>query len=717
MTTMVGKVISHYEITGKLGEGGMGVVYKARDLKLDRMVAIKFLPSHLSDSEETQARFVQEAKAAAALNHPNVLNVYEIDESDGPGGSKMMFIVMELVEGETLRSYIGKMRSGSGISVKQAIEWLAQVAEGLKAAHDKDIIHRDIKPANIMVTPGNRLKVMDFGLAKLQSTATITRAGTSLGTLSYMSPEQARGTPADRRSDIWSLGVVFFEMLTADLPFKAEHEAGLSYLILNEDPPAPSALDRRIPHKVDDLVRKMVEKDRDRRFQGMDELLAALRELGGDLEAIEVGPKKKAVAVLPFENISPDKDNEYFGDGLTEELISNLSRLKDISVVPRTASVQYKGTKKNIRTIGRELGARYILAGSVRKFQDNIRITVEMIDVNDANQVWADSYKGTLADVFEIQEQVSKQIVEALMVKLSPTEKTVLTKRTTVNPEAFDCNLRARDFLRRRTKSSVNMAIQYFTKAISLDTRYAMAYAGLGECYGTIYRDFERRDEWLDQAMDASLKAIMYDSTLSEAYASLALAYLGKKSLHEALESCMKAITLDPNNGNAYWIQSRIYSTLEKDRESVEALEKVLAIGSDVLQVYDDLLNVYERLGEKEKWNEILGKSLHLYSRYLAEHPDDAYRMMAYAVNLTYAGRISAAVTEGERALKLSTGDPIMMYYGACLYSRLGEKPKAVELLKNAVGHGYENFDWIKRDPDFNGIRDEPGYVELMKGR
>jgi len=709
---VIGQTVLHYKILEKIGEGGMGVVYKARDLKLDRDVAIKFLPGHLSESGDNKTRFIQEAKAAAALNHPNILGIHGIEEHDGT-----LFIVMEFVTGETLASYIRKLETGSGIPVKQAISWVAQVAEGLKAAHAKNIVHRDIKPANIMVTEGNRMKVMDFGLAKLRSNVTITRAGTSLGTLSYMSPEQAQGTPADPRSDIWSLGVVFFEMLTADLPFKAEHEAGLSYLIINENPPAVSSLDRRIPHKVDAVVGKMLEKDRDKRFGDIDELLTALRELTGDLETIEAGPKKKAVAVLPFENISADKENEYFGDGLTEELIANLSRLKEISVVPRTASVQYKGTKKDIKTIGRELGARYILAGSVRKFQDNIRITVEMIDVNDTNQVWADSYKGTLADVFEIQEQVSKQIVEALMVKLSPTEKTVLTKRTTVNPEAFDCNLRARDFLRRRTKSSVNMAIQYFTKAISLDTRYAMAYAGLGECYGTIYRDFERRDEWLDKAMEASLKAIMYDSTLSEAYASLALAYLGKKSLDEALESCRKAITLDPNNGNAYWIQSRIFSTLEKDRDAAAALEKVMEIGSDVLQVYDDLLNVYERLSEKEKWSDILQKSLTLYSGYLAEHPDDAYRRMAYAVNLTYARRNQDAVVEGEKALKLSSGDPIMMYYGACLYSRLGEKTKAVELLASAVKHGYENFDWIKRDPDFNDIRNEPGYLELMAGK
>lgn len=361
---MVGQEVSHYKILEKLGEGGMGVVYKATDLKLDRMVAIKFLPSHLSASADNKARFQQEAKATAALNHPNILNVYEIDEQDGG-----MFFVMEYVEGKTLKSHILSLKSGDGISVRQAIDWTIQIAQGLKAAHEKGIVHRDIKPENIMLTTDGNPKIMDFGIAKLKSGTGLTRTGTSVGTLSYMSPEQAQGLPADHRCDIWSLGMVFYEMLTGEVPFRSEHEAGLMYLIMNEQAVAPSSHDKRIPHSVDSFIMKMLEKNRDQRFQSMDEVVTVLREVKNEIENTGQAGKTKAIALLPFENISPDKDSDYFSDGLTEELILCLSRLKDIRVVSRTSTMQYKGTKKDIKTIGRELGARYILEGSVRKWK------------------------------------------------------------------------------------------------------------------------------------------------------------------------------------------------------------------------------------------------------------------------------------------------------------------------------------------------------------
>ncbi len=709
---MIGQVISHYKILEKLGEGGMGVVYKAQDLKLDRMVAIKFLPSHLSASADNKARFLQEAKATAALNHPNILSVYEVDEQDNS-----LFFAMEYLEGTTLKKHITNLKSGTGIPVNQTIEWISQIAEGLKAAHGKNIVHRDIKPENVMLTKDGKLKIMDFGIAKLKSSSGLTKTGTSLGTLSYMSPEQAQGSTADHRSDIWSMGVVFFEMLTADLPFKAEHEAGLLYLIVNQDPPLPSDFDRTIPPHINDIVRKMLMKDPVQRYQSADDVLRALSAVQTEIKAGTTAVEKKAIAVLPFANIGGDKDNEYFGDGLTEELIVNLSQLKDIEVISRSSSMQFKGTNKDIKAVGRELKARYILEGSVRKFQDNLRIAVQLIDVENGRQLWAGSYKGTIADVFDIQEQVSKQIVEALMVKLTPTEKTVLTKRTTLNAEAFDCNLRARDFLNRRTKTSVNMAIQFFQKAIEFDPRYASAYAGLGESYGILYRDFDRKEMWLDRALEVSLKAIMYDATLSEAYASLALAYFGKKAFDESLEACQKAILLDPKNHNAYWILARIYHSTDRDREAANALEKSIALSPGFLQAYDDLSNVYERLGEKEKFKDLMYRALGIYPKYLSQHPDDAYRRMAFAVNLTYVGRTEEARREGEKALELSLSDPIMMYYGACLYSRLKEPHRAVELLKNAVVNGYENFEWIKRDPDFDNIRNEPEYIELMKGK
>lgn len=709
---MIGQTISHYKIVAKLGEGGMGIVYKAQDIKLDRPVAIKFLPPHLSASQENKARFMQEAKSTAALNHPNILNVYEIDEQDD-----RMFFVMEYVDGMTLKQFITSFKSGTGIPVNQAIDWTSQIASGLKAAHEKEIVHRDIKPENIMITKENTLKIMDFGIAKLKSSSGLTKTGSSLGTLSYMSPEQAQGEAADLRSDIWSLGVVLYELLTADLPFKSEHAAGLLYLIVNEEPPVPSLMDRKIPHQMDTLIKKMLAKERTQRYRTMDEVLKAL---GAARQAILDTPpaiQTKAIAVLPFGNISPDKESDYFSDGLTEELIINLSRLKDIRVVPRTTSMQYKNTTKEVKAIGRELGTRYILAGSVRKFQDNLRIAVELVDVEADAQLWAETYKGKLADVFDIQEQVSKQIVDALMVKLTPKEQVVLTKRPTLSAEAFDCNLRARDSLYRFTKNGVQTAIELFQKAIEYDGRYADAYAGLGEAYAHLYQQFDRKDVWLDKALEAGLKALMYDPSLSEAYSALGLVYLYKKSHDEAMESSQKAIELNPGNHVAYWILGRTNVTTDRHKEAAELFRKVIELSPDFYTAYGDLILCYERLGEKDKMTKALSDALLMYPRYLSLHPDDARAHIFFAVTLVRAGRTQDAHSKAARAIELSPNDPLMFYNAACFYASIGDKALALKSLKDALSTGYGFYEWIKRDPDLDIVRNEPEYIELMKGK
>jgi serine/threonine protein kinase len=709
---MINQTVSHYKILEKLGEGGMGIVYKAQDLKLDRHVAIKFLPAHLSSSEENKSRFLQEARAAAALNHPNILGVYEIDEPDGK-----IFFAMEYVEGMTLKKYITNLKSGKGIPIIQALEWTIQLTQGLKAAHGKDIVHRDIKPENIMVANDGKLKIMDFGIAKLKSNSGFTKIGTSMGTLSYMSPEQAQGEAADQRSDIWALGVVLYEMLTADLPFKSEHEAGLLYLIVNEEPPVPSLMDRKIPHQIDTLTKKMLAKERSQRYQNMDEVLQALQDTRRAVETAPVQPQIKAIAVLPFGNISPDKESDYFSDGLTEELIINLSRLKDIRVVPRTTSMQYKGTTKEVKAIGRELATRYILAGSVRKFQDNLRIAVELVDIEADAQLWAETYKGKLADVFDIQEQVSKQIVDALMVKLTPKEQVELTKRSTLNTQAFDCNLRARDSLYRFTKTSVQTAIELFRKAIEYDGRYADAYAGMSEAYAHLYQQFDRNDAWLDKALEAGLKALMYDPSLSEAYSALGLVYLYKKSHDEALESSKKAIELNPSNYIAYWILGRTHRTTDHNREAAELFKKVIELSPDFYAAYGDLILCYDVLREKEELNTWVAISNQMFPRYLSLHPDDARAHIFFAISLVRAGRIEEAKIKAARAIELSPNDPLMFYNAACFYSSVGDKPLALQSLKDAISAGYGFYEWIKRDPDLDNIHNEPEYIEMMRGK
>ena len=709
---MIGQTISHYEIMEKLGEGGMGVVYKARDTKLDRLVAIKFLPAHLSKSTDSKARFQQEAKATAALNHPNILNLFEIDEGD-----EGMFMVMEYIEGETLKNRITNLKSGTGVPVQQSIDWITQVSEGLKSAHDKTIVHRDIKSENIMITKDEKLKIMDFGIAKLKSSSGMTRTGTSMGTLSYMSPEQAHGEAADQRSDIWSLGVVFYEMLTADLPFKSEHEAGLLYLIMNEEPPVPSLMDRKIPQPIDTLVKRMLAKERKDRYQNMDEVLQALGETKKAIEKMSAPAQTKAIAVLPFGNISPDKESDYFSDGLTEELIINLSRLKDIRVVPRTTSMNYKGTNKDVKTIGRELGTRYILAGSVRKFQDNLRIAVELVDIETDAQIWAETYKGKLEDVFDIQENVSKQIVDALMVKLTPKEQVVLTKRATLNAQAFDCNLRARDSLYRFTKNGVQTAIDLFLKAIEYDGRYADAYAGVSEAYAHLYQQFERNEIWVNKALENGLKALMYDPSLSEAYSALGLVYLYKKSHDEALESSRKAIEFNPNNHTAYWILGRTYVTTDKIREAEEMFKKVVELNPDFYTAYGDLILCYDRLGDTEMMKMSIDHALEMFPRYISHHPDDARAHIFYALALARAGKKEEGKAKAARAVELSPNDPLMYYNVACFYANAEDKQLALESLKKALGAGYGFFEWIKRDPDLDSIRNEPEYIDMMKGK
>ncbi|KPJ59200.1 MAG: hypothetical protein AMJ46_12265 [Latescibacteria bacterium DG_63] len=702
------RTVLHYKILQKLGEGGMGVIYRARDVKLEREVAIKFLPRNIARSEEDKERFKKEATAAAALNHPNIATIYAIEEVD-----EDIFIVMEYIAGKDLKEAI---RTGK-LTFEEALNVIEKIAEGLKAAHAKGIIHRDIKSENIMIAPDGAVKIMDFGLAKIRGSRQITRAGTALGTAAYMSPEQASGRKVDHRTDVWSLGVVFYEMLTGELPFKSEYEAAVVYSIVNETPLEPSQLDRRIPTGLDAIVMKMLEKEVEKRYGSVQQFMEDLRDFRKGLERSKSGADTKVIAVLPFKNISPEKEGDYFSDGLTEELIMNLSRLKDISVISRTTSMQYKTTSKSTKTIGREVDARYILEGSVRRFQDNLRITAQLIDVRSDTQLWAETFVGTLADVFDIQERVSRQIVDALRVELTPSEKVGLTKRSTVNPEAFDCNQRAREFLYQMNMNKLKLAIQLFEKAIELDPRYANAYAGLAEAYGTLYQTFERQDVWLEKSMEAGLKALMYDSSLSQAYSALSMCYFNKGSLDEAFEASQKAIELDPTDHVAYWILGRIYYMTDRDAEAIGLLKKAIELNPDFYSAYADLGTCYQRVGRMDKFDKIRRASLELYPKYLAKHPDDSRAHMFFAIHLAQEGRAEEAKREAEKALEINPTDPLMLYNTACFYARLGEKERALESLKNAIAAGFANYEWFKRDPDLESIRDEPEYIKLVEGK
>ena len=420
--------------------------------------------------------------------------------------------------------------------------------------------------------------------------------------------------------------------------------------------------------------------------------------------------------MLPFDNISPDQETDYFSDGLTEELIARLSLVSEIELVSRWASMQFKGRKQDIRAIGTELGARYIVGGSVRRFQDSVRITVQLVDVATNRQIWGNAYKGKLDDIFDIQEQVAQQIVEALKLKLSFSEKVSLTKRQTVNAQAYDLYLRGQDYLYRLTKRSVEYAIQLFEKAIELDPRYAAAYAGCSSAYGQMYQWFSREEQYRDKAQELSFKALMYDSNLPEAYAAMGLSYFIWGKFEEASASSRKAIELDPDDFIAYWTLGRIHFSTGELEESLDLFRRVIELKPGFYAAYADLAQTCAGLGRKAEAEVASGRCSSCCRTTCCRIP------MTRARGCITRSRSRSRTQgrgdrEGAKALELSPGDPMMLYNCACLYSRLGETGRAVDTLRQAISGGYENFGWMKHDPDLDPLREHPEFIALMQGR
>jgi len=424
-----------------------------------------------------------------------------------------------------------------------------------------------------------------------------------------------------------------------------------------------------------------------------------------------------ALAVLPFENMANSQDADYFSDGLTEELIASLSNIKEIEVISRRTSMKYKGTDKDDRIIGRELGARYLAGGSVRKIGENLRITAQLVDADKGKQLWANTYKGKLDDIFDIQEQLANQIAEALKLKLSLTEKVSLGKRPTVNAQAYDFYLRGKDYLYHLTKRSVEYSIQLFEKAFELDPRYAAAYAACSNAYGLLFTWFSRDDRYKDRAQELGLKALMYDNESADAYSSLSLSYLIRHEYEEAISAGKKAITLDPDSFLPYWIVGRVHFSMGNFSEAKQLLSESLRMQPNFYSNVGDLEMTYSALGEETLAEKMRIQLNEMLPTYLLRFPDDGRAHMVYAINLSKFGHPDGAKEEAKKALDLSPGDPLMLYNCSCFYAQLGETQLAVQTLKDAIAVGHENFDWMKQDPDLDPIRNDPEYIELMKDK
>jgi len=568
---MIGKTILHYKILEKLGEGGMGVVYLAEDTKLERKVAIKFLPRHIASNSEERERFKIEAKAAAALNHPNIGTIHAIEESED-----QIFIVMELIDGIELKEKI----KSSAIKVDEAVNIAVQIAEGLEAAHKKGIVHRDIKSSNIMITDDGKVKIMDFGLAKIKGGTEVTKLGSTMGTVAYMSPEQTKGESVDQRTDIWSLGVVLYEMLTGELPFKGDYEQAKIYSILNEEPNFIAELHGDIQPQLTQIVEKALKKNPKERYQTTKDFIEEIKAFDKSEPSIKGKMITSTVAVLPFSNMSNDTEQQYFCDGMAEDIINDLAHLKGLQVVARTSSFAFRDKNLDIREIGRKLGAHSIVEGSVRKAGNRLRITAQLINVADGYHLWSERYNRELEDVFAIQEEISNAIVNALRIELTGEDDKPVEKRYTNNLEAYDLYLKGRYFWNTRQSGGMEKAKQHFEKAVEIDPTYALAYAGLADYYNIMgWYEYTPPMECFPKAKQAALKAIEIDDNLAEAHSALAFAkWTFDWDLRSAERGFKHALELNPNFSTAHMWYSNFLVMTGRTEEGFVEIEKALTI-------------------------------------------------------------------------------------------------------------------------------------------
>ena len=730
---MIGKTISHYKILEKIGEGGMGVVFKAEDMKLKRAVALKFLPPEWTRDPEAKERFLREAQAAAALDHPNICTVYEINEA-----KEKTFISMAYIKGPTLKD---KLEFGP-LEIQDANGIILQIAQGLHEAHQNGIVHRDIKPGNIMLTEKGQAKITDFGLAKLETGSEITKTVTIMGTVTYMSPEQARGDNVDLRSDIWSLGVLFYEMLTGQLPFSREAFQSAIYAIMHEDPEPLASFRSDIPEMLEMVIQKALQKDPQQRYQSLEDFIQDLK----DPYAAVAPPAKKgnSLVVLPFENISPEKENEYFSDGLTEEIITDLSQIKELQIISRTSAMQLKGTDKDLKTIGRQLAVKYVLEGSVRKQGNNLRITAQLIDAENDVHLWAEKYSGTMDDVFDIQEKVSRSIADALKVKLSPEENEKIADRPIENVKAYECYLQARQEIWSFTEEGLDRALQLIQNGLKIVGDNALLYAAMGTAYWLyVNAGIKPGEEFIQKAEECAEKVFELDTGSPYGYILKGAVHVHRGNMQDAVKELKHAMTIDPNNADVFQL-ARVYASCGQISAAKSLVKKLLEI---------DPLNpiIYSLPGYLEILEGNFEKAPESYQKMSQMDPHNPVSLLFYAWSLTFAGRNEEAYAlidqlaenargtvyaalglftkyalQGKKKEALDVVTPQLeiaakgveylsrdMAHG---YALIGEKEKALDWLDNAVDRGFIAYPFLNDfDPFLENVRGEERYKKLME--
>ncbi|MBN1271850.1 MAG: protein kinase [Candidatus Aminicenantes bacterium] len=771
-TTLSGR----YTILEELGRGGMGVVYKAEDTKLKRTVALKFLPTELTHIPEVKARFMREAQAAAALDHPNICTVHEFDET-----GETTFISMAYVEGQNLRK---KIESGP-LEMEEALQIASQVAEGLQEAHKKGIVHRDIKSGNIMVTEKGQAKIMDFGLARKTEGTLLTREGSTMGTIAYMSPEQAQGEKVDHRSDIWSFGVVLYEMLTGQLPFKGDHEQAVVYSIRKDKPEPVTFLRSEIPVSIEQVVSKALEKDPHKRYQKIDDLIEDLKSisagivpeeikarlrkarlrkrkrvisLAGSAALIFIGaiigfkvfwkppvPIEKSIAVLPFINDSPDQENTYFINGVMEEILGNLQKIKALRVISRTSVEQYRDRKKSVREIAEELGVNYIVEGSAQKYGNAFRMRTQLIAADRETHLWGQSFQQEITDVeniFNIQSSIAESIAAELKAVIALEERKLIETIPTTDLTAYDAYLKGKFYMYNATSDDMNTAMEVFELAKERDPEFALAYVGMAQVW--MFRQqmgYASPDEAGPKIKEAVERALELDSTLAELHYMLAnMNYLVIWDWEKGEKAFKKAIEINPNHAEAHALYSHLLIILGRPEEAMGHAELSLKLDPHNPGIimwysaallferrYDECILFCREFYEKNPttfWFLTISLSIALHMK---EKYDEAFEALKVAMStqyedfdhvfdqfekLGYAGTLNL---EADTLLEQSKTKYLSQFDIASIYAFAGNKEQALDCLKQAYEMRDPVVPYIGVYPNLAILHDEPRFQELLR--
>ena len=734
MESLLGKTVSHYRIQRRLGSGGMGVVYEAEDTSLQRQVALKFLPDGLARDAHALERFQREARAASALNHPNICTVFAIDEHEG-----QPFIVMELLEGQTL----SQLMTGQPMEVGRQLAIAIQVADALESAHARGIVHRDIKPANLFVGPKGQIKILDFGLAKVAGARPasepggpasqfetmaaagdeLTSPGTTVGTVSYMSPEQARGMLTDARTDIFSLGAVLYQMATATLPFVGDTSAVIYEAILNRDPAPARDLNAGLPAEFGRILEKALEKDRALRYQSATDIKTDLMRLRRDLDS---GPKRAAdgsrgttaaaarsVAVLYFENTSGEKEDEYLRDGITEDIITELSKIRGLKIFSRPTVLAFRDRPVTPAQIGQQLKASHVLAGSLRRAGNRLRISAQLVDTQTDFPLWSERYDREMKDVFEVQDEIARQIAAALRVTLTPQEQADLGDKPTDNLQAYDLYLRGKSYARRLTRQDLEFALQMFENAVSMDPDFALAHAAIAKVCAEYHYNFQRDARWIGRAMAASQRAVQLRPLLPEVQIANAWVLYAGNQYDEAVQRARDAIARKRDCEGAYYLLGRALFAAGRYQEVADLAEEALAASTDDYNVFIPITNSLGAMGKRDALTNIRQREVQALENHLKHVPEDARARVLLAADYAELNRLDDALREANLAIALRPNEAMVLYNLACTFCAMGRKADALDAIRKAWNAGFKESDWARRDPDLALLHDDPEFLAL----